>query len=129
MRAKTPPIKIVRQRRSPGAVLRIPMGDWHTYAWMLNLADMAFLDARAEVPLSPEQAVARPILFRVAVMKRAYNTGRWRKIGVVPIPPELARPVPKFIYDQIARTLSISEDGGIRRPRPATLAECQSLEC
>ena len=103
------------------------MGEWHAYAWMLNGVDMAFPDARSTAPLTAEQAAARPILFRVAVTPAAYSTGRWRKVGVVPLPPALARPAPKFNFDRLARTFSITDDGGVT-DRPATADECRPLE-
>jgi len=123
-RAKSPG---VRQRRSPGAVLRIPMGGWHTYALMLESVDMAFFDARSTSELPVDQIVARPILFRVAVMKRAYCTGRWRKVGSVSVPEPLRGGVPKFMEDAMNGRLSISADGGMTS-RPATFEECRDLE-
>jgi hypothetical protein len=127
MRASGPTTSAVRQRRSPGAVLRIPMDGWHTYAWMLEGSDMAFLDARSVDPLSAEQAVSRPILFRVGVHKYAYSTGRWQKIGAAPLPKHLRGLAPKFLQDTITGKLEISGDGGVTR-RPASLAECEHLE-
>ncbi len=117
----------LRQRRSPGAVLRIDLGQWHTYAWMVGSLDMVFPDARTIAPLPPADAVARPALFRVAVTRDAYSTGRWVRVGTVPVPPDIARAIPRFLQDAITGRLTISDDGGTTR-RPASLIECEPLE-
>ena len=117
-----------RQRHTTGAVVRIPMGEWHTYALMLEDPDIAFFDARSTGDLAIGEVVARPVLFRLAVHKSAYNTGRWRKIGTAPVPEGLRGRVPRFMQDSINGRLSISDDGGTTS-RPATLDECDRLEC
>ncbi len=117
----------VRQRRTPGAVLRVPMDGWHTYALMLEGVDMAFFDSRSTMDLVIEEIVGRPVLFRLAVHKSAFNTGRWPKVGFASVPESLVGRVPRFRQDAINGRLSISEDGGVTF-RAATLDECRNLE-
>ena len=116
-----------RQRWTVGAVARVPLGEGHTYAQMLEPQEWAFFDARSADPLPAEEAAARPVLFRLWVMRSAYSTGRWVKVGVEPVRPELARPVGRFMYDMIGKRFDITTDGGATR-RPATVAECRPLE-
>src|SRR5207302_936869 len=67
----------VRQRRTIGAVLKVPLDRrWHAYAWTLPEADFAFFDLRADSDIPLEEVVRRPIAFRVAVHKSAWTTGR-----------------------------------------------------
>jgi hypothetical protein len=103
------------------------MGSWHTYALMLESVDMAFFDARSTTDLTADEIVARPVLFRVAVHKSAYNTGRWPKVGSLSVPKALATSVPRFRQDPINGQLETSDDGGVTF-RAATLDECCSLE-
>jgi len=95
---------------------------------MLAKFEFAFLDARSVAPLPPAEVASHPVLFRLWVMRSAYGGGRWPKIGAAPVPQALMRPVGRFIYDVIAKRFSITEDGGVSR-RPASLAECEPLEC
>jgi hypothetical protein len=108
--------------------LRIPIGDWHAYALMLESVDMAFFDARSASDLPIDEIVARPVLFRLAVHKSAYNTGRWPKVGSVSVPERLRGGVPRFRQDPINGRLDISDDGGTTF-RAETLDECRGLEC
>jgi hypothetical protein len=117
----------VRQRRTVGAVLKVPLGDGsHAYAWTLPEADFAFFDLRARAEVPVEEVVQRSVAFRVAVHKSAWTTGRWLRVGKAPLPPELAAAQPTFIQDPLNGQLSIYLNGTIR---PATRAECVGLEC
>jgi hypothetical protein len=116
----------VRQQRTMGAILRVPLNDgWHTYAQTLHEADFAFFDARTRDALAIEEIIQRPILFREAVHKSAYSTGRWPKVGKSPLKPELALPVPKFIQDGLCPDKFEIYLGGVIRP--ATKEECVGL--
>lgn len=103
------------------------MQGWHTYALMLDGVDMAFFDARSTIDMPVDEVIARPVLFRVAVHKSAYNTGRWIKVGTVLIPKHLLGRVPRFIQDAISGRLTLSDDGGTTS-RPATFDQCRGLE-
>jgi len=118
---------MVRQQRTVGAVVKVPLEDgWHSYAQVLGEADFAFFDARTRDELSPEEVVSRPVLFRVAVSNHAVTRGRWLKVGKAPVAPELSKPVKKFMQDLLdPRSYSLYLGGEIR---PATRAECEGLE-
>src|SRR5439155_1516012 len=83
----------VRQQWTTGAILRVPLGDYETYAWMLAKFEFAFLDARSTKALPIAEVAIRPVLFRLWVMRSAYGSGRWLKVGNAPVPDELLRPV------------------------------------
>jgi hypothetical protein len=118
----------VRQQWTTGAILRVPLGDYHTYAWMLAKSECAFLDARSTEALPIAEVATRPVLFRLWVMRSAYGSGRWLRVGNAPVPGELLRPVGRFMYDMISKQLGITTDGGASR-RVASAAECEPLEC
>lgn len=115
------------QRRTLGAVHAVPLGDGtNGYALTLPEADFAFFDTRSSENPSLNELLCKPILFRVAVHKSAWATGRWPKIGKVPVPPELMAPMPTFMQDQLKPDrFEIYLAGAIR---PATRAECERLE-
>jgi hypothetical protein len=116
----------IRQRRTIGAVLRVPLDERsHAYAWALPEADFAFFDLRAESAVPIEEVVRSLIAFRVAVHKSAWSTGRWKRVGNVEPPPEILAPVPTFIQDPISGRFSIYVLGDIR---PATREQCLGLE-
>jgi hypothetical protein len=117
----------VRQRRTVGAVLKVPLGKrWHAYAWTLPEADFAFFNLRAASAVPVEEVVRHPIAFRVAVHKSAWVTGRWLRVGRVQPPPGVLAPVPTFIQDPISGEFSLYLLGDIR---PATREQCLGLEC
>ena len=116
-----------KQRRTVGAIVRIPLGDgWHSYGQILNEADFAFFDVRTREDLDVEDIVNRSILFRVAVMNHAVTSGRWRKIGTAPVTDTLARPQPKFIQDALDPSQFQIYVGG--EIRSAARHECEGLE-
>ena len=128
MRAGESSSKRVRQQWTTGAIAQVPLGDYHTYAWMLKKFEWAFLDARSTTAMPVAEVATRPVLFRLWVMRSAYGSGRWLKVGTAAVPEELMRPVGRFVYDMISKQFGITLDGGASR-RPATADECKSLEC
>lgn len=116
-----------RQRRTLGALLKVPLGDgFHVYAQTLQEADFALFDMRTDTEACSEEIVCRPVLFVVAVHKSAWTNGRWRKVAKAPVSPELMIPRPMFIQDTLRPDrFQIYVAGEIR---PATRAECVGLE-
>lgn len=117
----------MKQRRILGAVHAVPLGDGtNGYALTLPEADFAFFDARSCENPNLNDLLYKPILFRSAVHKSAWVTGRWPKIGKVSVQPELMAPMPTFIQDQLKPDrFEIYLAGAIRS---ATRAECEGLE-
>jgi hypothetical protein len=118
----------VRQHWATGAILRVPLGDYHIYAWMLAKFEFAFLDARSGSALPIAEVITRPVLFRLWVMRSAHGSGRWLKVGNAPVSDDLLRPVGRFMFDTISKQFGITTDGGSSR-RAASAAECEPLEC
>jgi Immunity protein 26 len=117
----------MRQRKIIGDILEVDLGDGaRTYVQALDDADMAFFDTRTTIEMSPIEIVARPVLFRIAVHKSAWVTGRWKRVDRLPLSPALQAPEPKFIQDALhPDRFQIYLAGDIR---PATKAECVGLE-
>ena len=115
------------QRRTLGAVHAVPLGDGtNGYALTLPEADFAFFDKRASDHPKLDEFLSTPILFRVAVHKSAWVSGRWPKIGKISIPSSLTAPVPTFIQNSVKPDqYEIYLAGAIR---PATKEECEGLE-
>ncbi len=117
-----------KQQRTIGAFVKIPLdSERHSCARILRGADFAFYDL-----LSCEQAkdlnyiASRPILFIIAVYNHAVTSGRWRKIGKLPLEPNLERVPLKFIQDPFDSTKFSLYDNGIIRV--STREECEGLE-
>lgn len=118
-----------RQRWTCGAVVAVPLGDGtHTYAQMLEDPEYAFFDCRATDELSADEAVTRPVLFRLWVMRSAHTTGRWSKVGMAPVPVALRHPVRRYnqnpLRPQDIRLTFDGCDGPL-----GSLADCEGLEC
>lgn len=115
-----------RQRRTVGAILRVPLSDrWHAYAWTLPEVDFGFFDLRSDIDILPEDIITHPFAFRVGVHKSAWTNGRWQHVGKIDPPPNVLAPVPTFIEDPISGKYSIYILGGIR---PAQRNDCAGME-
>jgi hypothetical protein len=119
-----------RQRFEPGAVLRVGLDDGtQTYARMLSHRPyLAVYDARrADDDVDVEQVVRSPVLFVVAVSAAAYRSGRWRRVGSVPL---LAADVaiPEFFVQDIFDPQQCQVVDHLGHARAATLQECVGLE-
>jgi hypothetical protein len=116
-----------RQQRSVGAVLVVPLGDGtNTFALTLPEADFAFFDARSIDAHPPPDLLDRPLLFRLAVHKSAWVTGRWPRIAKLSVPAPLQAPQPKFIQDTLKpEQFEIYLAG---TTRAASRTECEGLE-
>jgi hypothetical protein len=116
-----------KQQRTVGAVLTVPLGDGTTcYAVTLPEADFAFFEARTNDSSPPVSLLEKPVLFRVAVHKSAWASGRWQKVAKVGLPEHLQNPEPRFVQDALEPSqFQIYVGGNIR---PASRAECEGLE-
>ena len=116
-----------RQRRTIGAIVQVPIGDGRNcYAQTLEEPEFAFFDICAGVTPDLRAIPQHPVLFRVWVMNHAVTSGRWLKLGVVPISEDLARPVPRFTQDALNPWSFEITLGGERRSAAAD--ECVGLE-
>lgn len=121
-----------RVRRREGDILRIDLGDGrHVYAQVAREPVIVFFDATYADDL-PLECVARlPVLFRLWVMNHAITRGRWTVIGHHALAAENAAEPFFFKQDAISGGLSLyhSSFADTNYERPASLADCQGLEC
>lgn len=130
-------VPAAKQRRStkrqwfePGAVLRVRLEDGtHTYARMLSHSPyLAVYDARrSDDDVDVEQIVRSPVLFVVAVSAAAYRSGRWERVGWVPL-LAAAVVVPEFFLQDIFDPQQCQVVDHLGRARAATPEECVGLE-
>jgi hypothetical protein len=116
-----------RQRFEPGAVRRMDLDERrHTYARMLSDHPYhAIYDAVTEADLAPDEVVARPVLFVLAVADRAYQ--RWPKVGEVPLARAPVAIPEFFVQDRFnPQQCRIMDYHG--NMRPASPEECVGLE-
>lgn len=118
-----------QQRFEPGAVLRVDFDPpRHSYARMLSDHPyLAFYAGVHEQPVAPEQAVTEPVLFVLAVHDRAYQTGRWPRVGAVPLADAGVKIPEYFMQDMFnpAKCRIIDHLGNVRPARPE---DCVGLE-
>jgi hypothetical protein len=71
-----------------------------------------------------------PVAFKIWVMNYAVTKGRWKVIGTLPLSPDLQAKPDFFKRDVMSGRLTIHDDNAPPHyERPATLAECEHLEC
>ena len=118
--------KKMRQKRIVGDVVRIDLSDgFWTYARVLDEATFAFYEGRVCEELPIDRIISLPVMFQVAVMDSAVNTGRWVVVGAAPLEGPLLTPQPKFMQDALRLDVfRIYHKGAIR---PATKEECLGL--
>lgn len=119
-----------RIRDKVGNVLAVPLSeDWFGFAWVLNSPLVEFLDLRRRAGDFPtvDEIVRSPIAFRIWVMKSAVTSGKWPRVGHVPVPAHALKPPWFFKQDsingKIYKTLTGAEEV------PATANEVEGLEC
>ena len=114
-------------RRLIGSVHAVPLaGSVFAFCIALPEADFAFFDHLSHKAELPEHLLKTSTLFRVAVHKSAWSRGRWPRVGLLTVPPELLAPVPTFMRDALKPDeYSIYLNGTITR---ATREECLGLE-
>ncbi len=118
-----------RQKRTPGSIVKIDLGDgYHSYARILE-AGLAFYDIRTKEDITDmKRIIQKPILFITEVYNHAITKGRWPKVGKVPLEDTLKKVPLKFIQDPIKPEEISIYDPNTGNIRPATREECEGLE-
>lgn len=121
-----------RVRRKVGDILRIELGaGLHAYAQVADEPVIVFFEGVFEDEVAIERIPDLPVLFRLGVANHAISSGLWQVTGLKPLTAENA--LEPFFYkqDAISGRLSLyhSDFAATGYERPATLAECQHLEC
>ncbi|MEM9658330.1 MAG: Imm26 family immunity protein [Planctomycetota bacterium] len=118
-----------RIKRTVGDVVSLTLSDETTaYGRVLTSPLMAFYDLNSDSPLSATEVVRAPIAFKVWVTNYAITDGLWHVIGHAPLEEELREEPLFFKRDALTKALSIYRDS-TGEERPATVAECEGLEC
>jgi len=118
---------VKRQKRTIGAIVKVPLEKgFHTYARILKY-DFAFYDFRTKEEISDlQKIVSSPILFITAVNDYSVTRGLWLKVGNLPLEERLLVTPPQFVQDPIHPDHFFLVENGVRRP--ATKEECKGLE-
>ncbi|MCU0493043.1 MAG: immunity 26/phosphotriesterase HocA family protein [Chloroflexaceae bacterium] len=91
-----------KQQWKRGAVVRIALSNTlFGYGQMLDAPEYAFFDLCDAGASAPAGVAARPVIFRLWVMRYAHGSGRWQKIGIAPLQPMLEAPVLRFNQDPL----------------------------
>ena len=94
--------ELKRQRRTVGAVVKIPLEDgFYTYGRILE-DKVAFYDIYTEEDKSIEEILESPVLFITAVYNSVITKGFWPKVSkAIPLEDELIETPPKFRQDPL----------------------------
>ena len=122
-----------RTRRMVGQVVEIDLGDGlKAYGRVLEEPLLAFYDKLVrDGVLPPLTEVADwPVAFKIWVMNHAITKGRWKVIGSLPLSADMQVRPGFFKQDAMNGRLSIYDyDAAPNYERPASRAECETLEC
>jgi hypothetical protein len=121
-----------RVRRKPGDIVRIELGEGrHAYAQVADAPLMIFFDGTFEEEVPVEQISKLPVAFRFWVYNHAITRGTWPVIGSQPLAPANAEEPFFYKQDVISGRLALyhSTFAATNYERPASLEECQHLEC
>lgn len=120
-------IKAKRQRLTVGAFVKIPINDrCHTYGRILKEPLFVFYDCLIDKDLPLESIACYDVAFKIWVANKAVTSGRWQKIGKLPLERELEESASFFMIDNMTGNFSIYQDGV---ETPATREACADLEC
>lgn len=109
-----------------GDVFQIYLGDdGYSFARVLESPLMAFYDLLTLTPPSVEEIINSKIIFKVWVMKSAFKSRHWKKVGYSPLTEELTSSPTFFKVDPISKKLSIYRNGV---ELSATYQQCKGLE-
>lgn len=118
-----------RKRARVGDVVSIALPDG-SYGFGRILTDpfIGFYHLQSDIVPPIEEIVLAPIAFKIAVSSFATKSDQWEILENVPLTDELKEEPLFFKKDLISGELTIYRDSTAEEI-PATLAECESLEC
>ena len=119
-----------RQQRTPGSIVLIDLGNgYYNYAQILN-DGLAFFDIYTNEAELENLTVLleKPVLFILEVYRDVISTGRWLKVGKLPIRDDLKVVPLQFIQDKLNPKLFRLYNPNTGEMFPATRDECEGLE-
>jgi hypothetical protein len=121
---------MVRQQRTPGAILEIELGNGHfSYAQILKTGLVFFDFYSTERVFDLNMLNKRRPLFFLSVYRDVITQGRWKKIGKLPIKEEYGLVPMEFIQDIHDPSKFRLYNPNTGKMLPATRAQCEGLEC
>jgi len=121
-----------RVRRRVGDILLIDLGSGrHAYAQVADEPLVIFFEGTFDEEVATEHIPSLPVAFRLWVSNHAITKGTWPVIGSKPLPPANAEEPFFYKQDAISGQLSLyhSAFAATNYERPASLGECQHLQC
>lgn len=121
-----------RVRRKVGDILLIDLGSGrHAYGQVADEPLVIFFEGTFDEEIAIERIPSLPVAFRLWVSSHAITKGTWPVIGARPLLPENAEEPFFYKQDAISGRLSLyhSAFATTNYERPASLEECQHLEC
>lgn len=121
-----------RVRRKVGDIVLIGLGSGrHAYAQIADEPLVIFFEGTFDEDITVERIPSLPVAFRLWVANRAITQGSWPVIGSRPLQPENTEEPFFYKQDAISGRLSLyhSVFAATNYERPASLEECQHLEC
>lgn len=120
--------KPIRQRRTIGAIMAIPVDGYYVYMQSLDFGREVVFDYRSDTILTDLSPLLKAKeMFRVCVYAYPISNGTWRKIGKLPIREDLTSTPMQFIYHAYNGKFELynPETGNMT---PSTKEQCKGLE-
>lgn len=120
-----------RQKLTIGAIVKIDLGSGeYGYGRILDKSSFAFYDIKTKEDITDlHYIVSKPILFIIAVYDNVVKSGRWLKIGDLPLEEELQVLPLKFIQDKINPNQFEIYNPNTGEMKVAKKEDCLGLEC
>lgn len=121
---------MAKQRRTKGSILEIQLENgYFSYAQDLD-EDVVFFDSYSESALTDFSVLSdKEPLFFLGVYTHVITSGRWKKVGKIPIKDKYNTLPMKFIQDALDSTRYSLYNTNTGEITPATRAQCEGLEC
>jgi hypothetical protein len=121
---------MAKQRRIKGAILEIELGDG-LFAFGQDVdSDILFFDYFSKIPLSDVTVLCdKKALFFLGVYNDVITSGRWKRIGKLPIKQEYQASPFKFIQDSLNLEHFELYNPNTGEITKATKEQCEGLEC
>ncbi len=119
-----------RQKITIGSFIRLKLPcNLFGYGRILEKASYAFYDIFSETEITDIKVIEKaPVLFIVAVYNDVVNSGRWLKIGTLPLEQDLKELPNKFIQDDFNPSIVELYNANTGAITPSNIESCIGLE-
>ncbi|MBR9825637.1 MAG: hypothetical protein GYB36_07520 [Alphaproteobacteria bacterium] len=118
-------------RRTVGDILEIALPNGFAYAQVSESPLIVFFDRLHDSSQKLKDIDTKSVAFKVCVHNADVKSGRWKRLGNIPISDQTGAMPRMFKQDKITGRLALyhADFASTGYERPARLSECEGLEC